>query len=246
MVDAAGRSAPSASHRQPTRPGAAGPRPERTRTALVTGASRGIGAAVADRLRADGFDVSTAERATGFDLGDPAEARRAAAQSDRLDAVVANHGTIVRGPAEDFALEDWQRIVDVNLTSVFALVQAAAARMPDGGSIVLLASQTSFSGGFHTAAYSASKGGVAQLAKSLSNEWASRGIRVNAVAPGWVETEMTSTLSPERRAEITARIPIGRWARPEEIAEAVAWLVSPASAYVTGVILPVDGGYLAR
>jgi 2-deoxy-D-gluconate 3-dehydrogenase len=118
--------------------------------------------------------------------------------------------------------------------------------MPDGGSIVLLASQTSFSGGFNTAAYSASKGGIAQLAKSLSNEWAGRGIRVNAVAPGWVETEMTSNLPPERRAEITARIPMGRWARPEEIAEAVAWLVSPAAAYVTGVILPVDGGYLAR
>jgi len=159
---------------------------------------------------------------------------------------VANHGVVVRGPAEEFALEDWRRIIDVNLTSVFVLAQAAAARMPDGGSIVLLASQTSFSGGFNTAAYSASKGGIAQLAKSLSNEWAGRGIRVNAVAPGWVETEMTADLPPERRAEITARIPMGRWADPEEIAEAVAWLVSPAAAYVTGVILPVDGGYLAR
>jgi 2-deoxy-D-gluconate 3-dehydrogenase len=153
---------------------------------------------------------------------------------------------VVRAPAEEFALEDWQRILDVNLTSVFVLAQAAVERMPDGGSIVLLASQTSFSGGFNTAAYSASKGGIAQLAKSLSNEWAGRGIRVNAVAPGWVETEMTSNLSPERRAEITARIPMGRWARPEEIAEAVAWLVSPAAAYVTGIVLPVDGGYLAR
>jgi 2-dehydro-3-deoxy-D-gluconate 5-dehydrogenase len=153
---------------------------------------------------------------------------------------------VVRAPAEEFALEDWQRILDVNLTSVFVLAQAAVERMPEGGSIVLLASQTSFSGGFNTAAYSASKGGIAQLAKSLSNEWAGRGIRVNAVAPGWVETEMTSNLSPERRAEITARIPMGRWARPEEIAEAVAWLVSPAAAYVTGIVLPVDGGYLAR
>ena len=112
--------------------------------------------------------------------------------------------------------------------------------------MVLLASQTSFGGGVNTAAYSASKGGVAQLAKSLSNEWAARGIRVNAVAPGWVETEMTSDLSPERRAEIIARIPMGRWARPQEIAEAVAWLVSPAAGYVTGAVVPVDGGYLAR
>ena len=189
----------------------------------------------------------TAERATGFDLSSADEAVRAVEQVERLDAVVANHGTVTRAPAEEFALADWQRILDVNLTSVFALCQAAAGRMPDGGAIVLIASQTSFSGGFNTAAYSASKGGVAQLAKSLSNEWAGRlGIRVNAVAPGWVETEMTSDLTPERRAEITARVPLGRWAQPEEIAEAVAWLVSPAASYVTGAIVPVDGGYLAR
>jgi len=190
--------------------------------------------------------VVTAERATGFDLADPLEARRAVEQVDRLDALVANHGTVIRGPAEEFALEDWRRILDVNLTSVFVLAQAAAQRMPDGGAMVLLASQTSFGGGVNTAAYSASKGGVAQLAKSLSNEWAGRGIRVNAVAPGWVETEMTSNLSLERRAEITARIPMGRWAWPEEIAEAVAWLASPAAGYVTGAVVPVDGGYLAR
>src|SRR5437868_7441412 len=169
------------------------------RTALVTGASRGIGAATAARLRADGYDVVTAERATGFDLSSADEAVRAVEQVERLDAVVANHGTVIRAPAEEFALDDWRRILDVNLTSVFALCQAAARRMPDGGAIVLIASQTSFSGGFNTAAYSASKGGVAQLAKSLSNEWAGRlGIRVNAVAPGWVGTEMTSDLSPER------------------------------------------------
>jgi 2-deoxy-D-gluconate 3-dehydrogenase len=188
----------------------------------------------------------TAERATGFDLSSPEQAARAVEQVERLDAVVANHGMVVRAPAEEFALDDWRRILEVNLTSVFALCQAASRRMPDGGAIVLLASQTSFSGGFNTAAYSASKGGIAQLAKSLSNEWAPRGIRVNAVAPGWVETEMTSNLSPQRRAEITARIPMGRWAEPEEIAEAIAWLVSPAAGYVTGAIVPVDGGYLAR
>ena len=216
------------------------------RTALVTGASRGIGAAVAGRLRADGFEVVTAERATGFDLGDPAQAARAVEQVERLDALVANHGTIVRGPAEELALEEWRRVLEVNLTSVFALCQAAARRMPDGGAIVLLASQFSFFGGINAAAYAASKGGVAQLAKSLSNEWAPRGLRVNAVAPGFIETDMTATLAPERRVEIDSRIPAGRWGRPEDVADAVGWLVSPAAAYVTGIVLPVDGGYLAR
>ena len=212
----------------------------------MTGASRGIGAAVAARLRADGFEVVTAERATGFDLGDPAQAARAVEQVERLDALVANHGTIARGPAEELALEEWRRVLEVNLTSVFALCQAAARRMPDGGAIVLLASQFSFFGGINAAAYATSKGGVAQLAKSLSNEWAPRGLRVNAVAPGFIETDMTSTLAPERRGEIDSRIPAGRWGRPEDVADAVGWLVSPAAAYVTGIVLPVDGGYLAR
>lgn len=218
------------------------------RLALVTGASRGIGAATVRRLQEDGWHVETAERATGFDLSDPAEAERAVARLPRIDALVHNAGTIARTPALELSLEEWHRVLDLNLTAAFVLSQAAARRMLGAGEgrIVQIASQLSFFGGVNASAYSASKGGVVQLVKSLSNEWAPLGIRVNAVAPGWIETEMTASLPPARRREVEARIPLGGFGAAEDVAEAIAWLVSPASAYVTGVVLPVDGGYLAR
>jgi 2-dehydro-3-deoxy-D-gluconate 5-dehydrogenase len=215
---------------------------------LVTGASRGIGLAVADRLRADGWEVETAERSSGFDLSNPDAARRAVARLERVDALVANAGTTSRYAALDLPLDEWRRVIELNLTSVFVLAQAAGQRMVEsgGGSIVLIASLLSFIGGVNTIAYAAAKGGVAQLAKSLSNELAPHGVRVNAVAPGYVETDLTSTLEDWKRREVSARIPIGRWATPDDIAGPVAWLLADDARYITGAVIPVDGGFLAR
>jgi len=218
------------------------------RVALVTGASRGIGRGIAERLRADGWSVETAERASGVDLADPEAARAAVERLPRIDGLVANAGTIVRKGALEHTLDDWRRVLDLNLTSVFVVAQAAARRMVEtgGGAIVLIASQLSFFGGVNSSSYAASKGGVAQLAKALSNELAGRGVRVNAVAPGFIETDLTSDIEDWKRREVDPRIPLGRWGTPEDIAGAVAWLLSDDAAYVTGAIVPVDGGYLAR
>jgi 2-deoxy-D-gluconate 3-dehydrogenase len=241
--------------------------------ALVTGASRGIGRATAVALARLGADVGLVQRGDAADvvaeierlgrravvvradLADAEAGERAveevAGALGRLDVAVVNAGLIQRKPALELTLDEWRRIVDVNLTAAFAVSRAAARRFAlggRGGRIVHVGSQLSFFGGVDVAAYSSSKGGVAQLAKSQSNEWAPLGIRVNAVAPGWVETEMTAELqaNAERVAEITGRIPLGRWASPDEIADVVCFLVSPAARYVSGHVLPVDGGYLAR
>lgn len=240
---------------------------------LVTGGSRGIGRAIAIALAQLGADVGLIQRGEAAetiselralgrravsvraDLADPRAAESAvgeiATALGRLDVCVCNAGVINRDAALDISLDEFERVLAVNVTSAFAVSRAAArvfVAAGTAGRIVHLASVTSFDGSVQAAAYATSKGAVAQLMKSEANEWGPLGIRVNAVAPGWVETEMTGALrrNEARDAEITGRIPLGRWARPEEIAAAVAFLVSPAASHVHGHVLAVDGGYLVR
>jgi len=219
-----------------------------SRVALVTGGSRGIGKAIVERLREDGWHVETAELSSGVDLADPEAARSAVERLGRIDALVCNAATTWRGPAVDVPLEEWRRVLDVDLTAPFVMAQAAARRMleADGGSIVFVASLMSFVGGVNIAPYTAAKGGLALLTKALSNELAPQGIRVNAVAPGYVETGHTATLEDWKRRQVLERIPLGRFAQPEEIAPAVSWLLGTDASYVTGTVLTVDGGFLAR
>jgi 2-deoxy-D-gluconate 3-dehydrogenase len=235
-------------------------RPLEGKGAVVTGASRGIGLAIARKLEELGASVATIQRGEGpglsiaADLGDAEAAERAVEEAaDRLggvDICVCNHGTTHRVPALELPVEALRRVLEVNLVGAFVVSRAAARRFiaqGTGGRIVHIASLMSFHAGINTLAYAASKGGLAQLMKAEANEWAPLGIRVNAVAPGWVETELTQPLrdDPVRFAEISARIPVGRWARAEEIAGAVAFLCVDSD-YVNGVVLPVDGGWLAR
>ncbi|HAE22241.1 MAG TPA: 2-deoxy-D-gluconate 3-dehydrogenase, partial [Spirochaetaceae bacterium] len=151
---------------------------------------------------------------------------------------------------EDFSLEDWDEVLNVNLSAVFQGCQLAGRLMlaQGGGKIINLASMLSFFGGFTVPAYAASKGGVAQLTKALANEWAGRGINVNAIAPGYMDTDMNARLlaDEKRRAEISARIPAGRWGTGADMKGLVVFLASKASDYVHGAIIPLDGGYLSR
>jgi 2-deoxy-D-gluconate 3-dehydrogenase len=242
------------------------------RVALVTGAAGGLGAAYAVALAAAGADVAVHDRgpvdrtcervrvlgrralALSGDITDPQTPERLVRETleglGELDIVVNNAGTIRRSPAAETTDEDWQAVIDVNLGSVFRMCRAAGRHMlPRGrGKIVNVASLLAFQGGILVPAYAASKGGVAQLTKALSNEWAGRGVNVNAVAPGYVRTDNTAPLQadPVRNKAIVDRIPAGHWAEPSDIAGAVVFLACSASDYVHGHVLVVDGGWMGR
>jgi 2-deoxy-D-gluconate 3-dehydrogenase len=168
----------------------------------------------------------------------------------RIDVLVNNAGAQRRHPAEEFPLEDWDYVLAVNLHAVWILAQAAGRHMlaQGQGKIINVASALSFFGGITVPAYAASKGGVAQLTKALSNEWAGRGVNVNAIAPGNMDTEMTEALvgNPQREPLILSRIPAGRWGTPDDLKGVTLFLASAASDYLHGAIIPVDGGYLGR
>jgi 2-deoxy-D-gluconate 3-dehydrogenase len=167
-----------------------------------------------------------------------------------LDILVVNHGIQRRSPAERFPTDDWEAVLEVNLTSVFLLNQLAGKVMltKGKGKIINVASMLSFFGGINVPAYAAAKGGVAQLTKAFSNEWSGRGVNVNAIAPGYMATHMTADLmaDPERNKMILGRIPAGRWGEPDDLKGVTVFLASNASDYVTGAIIPVDGGWLGR
>ena len=166
------------------------------------------------------------------------------------DILVNNAGTIYREAAEHYDVQAWTNVVQVNLNSAFRLCQLAGRAMLERreGKIINIASLLSFQGGIRVPAYAASKGGLAQLTKALANEWAARNVQVNAIAPGYFRTENTSALQKDelRNRQILERIPAGRWGEPEDLAGAAVFLASPASNYVTGEVLVVDGGWMSR
>jgi 2-dehydro-3-deoxy-D-gluconate 5-dehydrogenase len=244
------------------------------KVALVTGASSGLGQAVAIALAEAGADVSVHARSEekGAETSRAIEAtgRRAAvvvgemADKDapsrmvaetvdkfgRIDILINNAGTIRRSPAVDYSEDDWSTVIEVNLSSVFRLSQAAGRHMVEQGSgkIVNIASLLSFQGGITVPAYTASKSGVAGLTRALANEWAKFGVNVNAIAPGYMVTNNTEALRADetRNRQILERIPAGRWGNPEDLAGAAVFLSSPASDYMDGHILTVDGGWMGR
>lgn len=240
------------------------------RVAAVTGPGRGIGRAIAVGLAAAGADVLLVGRPSPgmervcrdvvelgrraevveVDLADPAAVAASGAALGDVDVLVNSAGVIERGEALDVDLASWSRVMDVNLTSVLALTQRVAAPMLRRGSgkVINVASLLSFQGGVRVAAYAASKHAVVGLTRALSNEWSSRGVQVNAIAPGYVVTDNTSALraDPDRSAEILGRIPAGRWADPADLVGAAVFLASGASDYVSGHVLVVDGGWSAR
>jgi 2-deoxy-D-gluconate 3-dehydrogenase len=244
------------------------------KNALVTGSHRGLGAAIAVALAKAGANVGchgrdpdpgaacdeirAVGRKTFYFPADLADStlhsvliEETVSNFGSIDILVNNAGTIRRAPAAEYSAEFWNELIAVNLTAAFHLSQLAGRRMLDrgkGGKIVNIASLLSFQGGILVPAYAAAKGGVAQLTKALANEWAAKGINVNAIAPGYMATDNTTALrnDPVRGRQILDRIPAARWGEPDDVAGAAIFLCSSASDYVHGHVLVVDGGWLAR
>ncbi|MCZ2477223.1 SDR family oxidoreductase [Aquirufa antheringensis] len=243
--------------------------------ALVTGCKRGIGMAMALGLAEAGADiigvsanlelagsqVSKAVEALGrkfkayqadFSNRDSLYAfiKQLKADYPRIDILVNNAGTILRNPAAEHSDEFWDEVLEVNLSSQFILSREIGARMiaEGSGKIIFTASLLSFQGGINVPGYAASKGGIARLTMALANEWAGKGLNVNAIAPGYISTDNTTALreDKERSASILGRIPAGRWGEPEDFKGPVVFLASDASNYVHGTILTVDGGWMGR
>ena len=246
----------------------------KNKVALVTGASRGLGQAIAIGLAKAGATVicsssrkggtdktlEAIKKAGGKGIGIAANLskrksvvklyEKAIAKAGRIDVLVNNGGTIARFPAVDFPENEWDRVIEVNLSAAFRLSQLIGKQMIEngGGKIINIASMLSYSGGITVPAYTASKHGIAGVTKALANEWASANIQVNAIAPGYMRTDNTQALqdNPTRNEAIINRIPTGRWGNPEDLVGTVIYLASDASNYVNGTIINVDGGWMAR
>lgn len=243
------------------------------KVAAITGATRGIGRSMAIALAEAGSDIALLQRSKEFlgvkeeierlgrkcfivncDLENASEVSEAissvAAYFGKLDILVNNAGIQRRSPAVDFAEEDWDAVMNVNLKTVWLLCQQAGRQMlkQESGKIINMASLLSYQGGITVPAYAAAKGGVAQLTKALSNEWAAKGVNVNGIVPGYIATDMNEALINDetRSRQIIERIPAGRWGEADDFKGAVVFLASDASAYIHGHLLAVDGGWLGR
>jgi len=241
-------------------------------TALVTGCRRGIGLALAEALAEAGADIigvsaslkgsgeEVARRVTGLgrkftgyacDFGRRQSLHEFIGQlGSPVDILVNNAGTIRRAPASEHSDKDWDEVIEINLNAQFILAREFGKRMlaRGRGKIIFTASLLTFQGGITIPGYAASKGGIGQLVMALSNEWAGKGVNVNAIAPGYIETDNTAALraDEQRFRAISERIPAGRWGRPDDLKGAVVFLASRASDYVNGTILTVDGGWMGR
>ena len=245
------------------------------KVALVTGCKRGIGFAIAEGLAAAGADIIGVSATLELQQSDIEKSVIALGRkfyayqcdfSDRsqlytfleivskehkvIDILVNNAGTILRNPAVDHSDEYWDSVLEINLSAQFILSRALGAKMIENGQgkIVFIASLLSFQGGINVPGYAAAKGGIASLTKALANEWASKGVNVNAIAPGYIETDNTYALrnDPDRSTSILQRIPANRWGKPSDFAGPAIFLASDAANYVHGTILTVDGGWMGR